>query len=208
MELGATGPSPGLRVYGGVDGDQRRAERRAQLIDAGLDLLGAADGGKLTVRGACQRAGVVARYFYESFADRDELAGAVYDHVVEQVARASVDSVDSVRRRDPGERPDLRARAEAGLTTLVDVIASDPRKGRVLFDAELSDPLIARRRRQSTRFFVELLAAEALTHTFLVGGMAEVLAAWLDGHPPVGRAEVVAHCTALFVGLAKLVTPR
>src|SRR5690349_6775549 len=33
-----------MRVYGGMTGADRRTERRAQLIEAGLDLLGAAEG--------------------------------------------------------------------------------------------------------------------------------------------------------------------
>src|SRR5690606_32088998 len=32
------------RLYGGRAGEERQADRRAQLIEAGLDLLGAADG--------------------------------------------------------------------------------------------------------------------------------------------------------------------
>lgn len=200
--------TPPLRVYGGVDGDRRRADRRAQLIEAGLDLLGGPDGGRLTVRGACQRAGVVARYFYESFADRDELAGAVYDHVVREVAAGALRAVAAAP-----DRPKDRARA--GLAALVELIDSDPRRGRVLFSAELSDPLIARRRQQSTRFFVQLLgeqahgaygaagsADELFTSTFLVGGMAGVLTAWLDGQAPMARDEVVDRCTELFSRLA------
>src|SRR5205807_2521139 len=75
------------RVYAGVEGDQRVAERRARLMAAGLDLLGSAEGDPtLSVRAVCRRAGLVARYFYESFADRDALATAVYDHVVEDSA--------------------------------------------------------------------------------------------------------------------------
>ena len=43
-----------LRVYGGVDGDHRQAERRARFLEAGLDLLGAPDAdATLSVRGVC-----------------------------------------------------------------------------------------------------------------------------------------------------------
>ena len=41
--------------------------------NAGLDLLGGeSDPDDLTVRAICRRAGLTVRYFYESFADKDE----------------------------------------------------------------------------------------------------------------------------------------
>src|SRR3546814_8101517 len=60
------------RSYGGVDGALRVAQRREALIEAGLELMGSAEP-ELTVRGVCKKAGVAARYFYESFTDRDAL---------------------------------------------------------------------------------------------------------------------------------------
>jgi AcrR family transcriptional regulator len=201
-------PSP-LRVYGGVRGDRRRADRRAQLIEAGLDVLGGTDGAKLTVRGVCQRSGLVARYFYESFADRDELAAAVYDHVVNEVAESTVAAVERA-----GERPSDRARA--GLTAMLRLIDSDPRKGRVLFSVELTDSLIARRRRDSTRLFSRLLGEQAhggygppgsleehLTATFVVSGMAGVLTGWLDGEVGMDEKDVIERCTELLMRLVR-----
>ena len=49
-------PTPAPRVYAGVEGDQRVAERRARLMAAGLDLLGSAEGDPtLSVRAVCRR---------------------------------------------------------------------------------------------------------------------------------------------------------
>ncbi len=80
----------GGRVYGGQERDQRTSERRGQLIEAGLDLLGSAEGDHaLTVRGVCKQAGLATRYFYESFTDRDALTVAVYDHVVDRIATST-----------------------------------------------------------------------------------------------------------------------
>ena len=50
-------------------------------IAAGVGLLGGAAGPALTVRAVCRAAGLTERYFYESFADRDEFVRAVYDDV-------------------------------------------------------------------------------------------------------------------------------
>ncbi|WP_028938132.1 TetR/AcrR family transcriptional regulator [Pseudonocardia spinosispora] len=197
-----------LRVYGGVQGDRRKAERRAQFIEAGLDVLGAPGSGQLTVRGACQRAGVVARYFYESFADRDDLAGAVYDHVVTEIASTTAEVVDAA-----GDDPVARTRA--GVANIVRLIDADPRKGRVLFEASMSDALIARRRQVAARLFARLLgerapdtygpagsAQHALTSQFVVGGFAQALNAWLSREVSVSREELIDHCTDLFLRVA------
>ena len=66
---------------------QRIAQRRRRLLDAGLDLLGGrADPSELTVRAICRQAGLAARYFYESFADKDDLVAAVFDWVIAEIA--------------------------------------------------------------------------------------------------------------------------
>ncbi|HEY4004978.1 MAG TPA: TetR/AcrR family transcriptional regulator [Pseudonocardia sp.] len=201
--------SPALRVYGGIEGDRRRADRRAQVLEAGLDLLGAPDGTRLTVRGVCQRAGIVARYFYESFADRDELARAVYDAVVDEVAASTAAAVD-------GCAGEPASRVRAGVANIVRLLDEDPRKARVLFEADLSDELMARRRDNSHQLFVRLLGARArdaygpvgsaeleLTSQFVVGGFARALTAWLGGHVTMSREELTEHCTALFLRIAR-----
>ncbi|MGW5649532.1 TetR/AcrR family transcriptional regulator [Saccharopolyspora sp. NPDC003752] len=198
-----------LRVYGGVQGDDRQAERRAQFIEAGLDLLGAqGDSPTLTVRGACQRAGLATRYFYESFADRDALAAAVYDHVVDDLATTTLDAVTSAAQ---GER----AKVRAGLENIVRTIAHDPRRGRLLFSISLSSPLLAQRRLDSSRLFAALLGGQAkdfygitetphleLTTHFIVGGLAQTLTAWLDGTLDVDEPHLIDHCTEIFLAIA------
>ncbi|GAA0518014.1 hypothetical transcriptional regulator [Saccharopolyspora subtropica] len=197
-----------LRVYGGVRGDDRQAERRAQLIEAGLDLLGAADGTPaLTVRGACQRAGLATRYFYENFADRDALAAAVYDHVVDHIATTTLEAVNGAA--------DEHAKIRAGLHNIVRAIAEDPRRGRLLFSVTLTSPLLAQRRLDSSRLFAALLGGQVqdfygipgstrleLTTQFIVGGLAQTLTAWLDGTLRVDDRELVDRCTEIFLALA------
>ncbi len=204
-----------LRVYGGVQGQDRKADRRLRLIDAGLDLLGGTGSdANLTVRGACKRAGLAARYFYESFAGREALALAVYDHVVEEIARTTLEAV----RAAPA---DARSMTAAGLGNIVREVAEDPRRGRLLFSAALSDGQFAQRRSESSRLFAGLLVGQAkdfygteggagleLTSQFLVGGLAQALTAWLEGTLDVGRTELVEHCTELFLGAGECATRR
>jgi AcrR family transcriptional regulator len=197
-----------LRVYGGVQGDDRRAERRAQLVDAGLDLLGSGGGEPaLTVRGACKRAGLTARYFYESFADRNALELAVYDHVIDEIAHTALEAIAAAPR-------EATAMARAGLGTIVRTVADDPRKGRLLFSVALSSDLLAERRTRSSRLFAHLLRGQAQdfygfddaadlepTAQFLVGGLAQTLTAWLDGAMSLTGEELVERCTRIFLAV-------
>src|SRR3954453_16049289 len=121
-----------VRPYRGVQARDRVAERRRRLLDAGLDLLGGSDGPPdLTVRAVCAEAGVTARYFYESFTDKDDLGAAVVDQVIADIA-ATTQAAVAAAPRDEQNR--------AGIANLVRVIADDPRVGRLLFNAQLSNP--------------------------------------------------------------------
>jgi len=200
-----------LRTYGGLAGEDRRGERRAQLLEAGLDLLGAREGGRnLTVRGVCRQAGLAARYFYENFADRDALAEAVYDSVVEGIAATTLEAVHAA----PGA---AEATTHAALSRLVHTIAEDPRKGRLLFSPALSDTVVAQRRAASTRRFVELLGLQArefygtpagprlaLLAEMLVGGFAQTLTSWLDGTLKLSEQDLVDHCTTVFLAVSEI----
>lgn len=199
-------PSP-LRVYGGVEGDHRKAERREQIMAAGLELLGTPGAeGALTVRGVCKQAGLAARYFYESFSDRDALAEAVYDQVIRDLADSALEAVAAAP-------VDARAKTHAGLSTIVRTIADDPRRGRLLFDTTTSTTL-AQRRKNSTALFAGLLGGQAkdfygladspdleLSTQFVVGGLAQTLTTWLDGTLAMSREELVEHCTEIFLAL-------
>lgn len=197
---------PSLRTYGGVSGDDRRNERRAQLIEAGLELLGrTGPDSVLTVRGACKQAGLAARYFYENFDDRDALAVAVLDSVVDEIASTTLAAIKAAA-------PDGTVRVRVGLATVVRVIAEDPRRGRLLFSPSPGVAVLLARRAAATRRFAHLLAGQmeqfygasrsehlALLTEFLVGGLGQVLTAWLDGGLRVSERQLVDRCTDLFV---------
>jgi AcrR family transcriptional regulator len=196
------------RAYGGVQGDERRARRRARLIEAGLDLLASEQGeAGLTVRSVCARSGLAARYFYESFTDRGELALAVYDQVVEEIATTTAAAVAASPR-------DARARTRAGLDNIVRVIVEDPRRGRLLFSTAFLSASLATRRLEAAQLFCGLLAGHTqdllgipgggrldLATQFLVGGLAQTLTAWLHGHLEIDSDRLVEHCTDMFVVL-------
>ncbi|MFI7664736.1 TetR family transcriptional regulator [Nocardia sp. NPDC049526] len=84
---------PRKRMWQGRTPADRAAHRRAQLIEAGADLLGQVGAAGTSMRGVCRRAALSERYFYESFAGLDELMIAVLDEFYEQTEVLTPDDI-------------------------------------------------------------------------------------------------------------------
>jgi AcrR family transcriptional regulator len=69
------------RAYRGVSTEQRRAERRAKLIDAAIAVYGERGYRQATVKAVCEAAGLTERYFYESFENSEALLVASFNAV-------------------------------------------------------------------------------------------------------------------------------
>jgi AcrR family transcriptional regulator len=110
------------RVYGGVSGAQRREERRQRLIDAGLELFGTRGVAAVGIVDICAEAGLIKRYFYESFTSIDQLAAAVFDQVTDRLVQQVVPAIIAGGGTDP--RPALTAYMNGAL--------ADPRVARLL----------------------------------------------------------------------------
>lgn len=198
------------RTWAGTTLADRKAARRRQLLDSGLTLLGSEDGAALSVRAVCRHSRLTERYFYENFADRDELISAVYDALV---AEAHGVLVDAVAAAPADDRPN---RAEAAVTAFVELIIDDPRKGRVLLLAPLAHPSLSHNGVQRIPMFAGLVRDElsanvdekdrAMTATALVGGLANLFTAYLDGTLDVSRDRLVSHCVKLVLGADALHT--
>src|SRR6201997_2476488 len=184
--------TPSERPYRGIEAAERLASRRTRLLDAGLDLLGAdpRDLSELTVRRICSRAGLAARYFYESFADKDEFVSGVFDWVIAELAATTQAAVAAVPARE---------RSRAGMANIVRTIAGDARIGRLLFSTQLANAMVVRKRAESSALFamlsgqhaVETLRAPANEHVkaaahFAVGGVGQTISAWLAGDVRLG----------------------
>lgn len=203
--------SASVRTYGGIDASQRAMERRERLLEAGLDLLGSADESvTLTVRGVCTQAGVVARYFYESFADSDALAVEVYERVIQNLVTETLSTMAS----SPNEE---QQQIRTGVSAIVAHLVADPRRGRLIFATAPSHPALAAKRLEMVRMFAGLLATEAeafygtdgtsrldAVARFLVGGFGEALTAWQHGDLDLSQNELVELCVALFDSSAAL----
>ena len=178
------------------------------LMDAALEICGTDGWAATTMTAVCARARLTERYFYESFADRDELLVAVFDRIAEEAAEV----VLAVSEEVPAA--DARARTRAAIAAFVELMTDDPRRGRVAFVEAMGSEALVQRRFESIGAFAALLAAQArdfygapaereailqITSFMLVGGLAETLVAWLRGDLESSRDELVEDVTDLFV---------
>jgi AcrR family transcriptional regulator len=194
-------------VYAGVAASERREARRAQLLEAALELLGTEGWQATTVRAICARAQLTPRYFYESFADRDALLLAVFDEIAQQAAMLTLEAV----REAPD---DARVKARAAIDAFIGLVTDDPRKARVLFVEAVGSEALTRRRFETLRMFATLVAEQGrafygmerrsdplieASALMSVGGIAEILLAWLAGELRCTREQLIEDCTDLFV---------
>jgi AcrR family transcriptional regulator len=197
----------GVRPYRGVEPADRRAARRGRLLAAGLDLLGADDDmPELTVRGICRQAGLAVRYFYESFADKDEFVGAVFDWVIADLAATTQAAVAAAPAAE---------QTRVGMANIVRTIDSDPRVGRLLFSSQPANAVLVRKREESSALFAMLSGQHAgaalriqrnelitATAHFVVGGVAQTISAWLAGEVSLTPGELVDQLASLLDRLA------
>jgi len=196
-----------VRPYRGIEASERIDQRRRRFLDAGLDLLGADDPDSVfTVRAVCRRSGLTARYFYESFTDKDEFVAAVFDAAVADIAGTTQAAVAASAAPE---------QTRAGIANLVRIISADSRIGRLLFDVRLSNPVILRKRADLGGVFAVLAgqhAESALHHdqnsrtratiNFMVGGVGQTLDAWLSGEIDLNQDQLIEQITAIIDELA------
>lgn len=179
--------------WSGVPLEDRQTMRRDKLVAAGVDLLGGEAGPALTVRAVCRESGLTERYFYESFADRDEFVRAVYDHVCSTAMSALTSSTTP---RDAVER-------------FVALMVDDPVRGRVLLIAPESEPVLARSGAEWMPTFIDLLqhkltritdaAVQAMVATGLVGALTALFTAYLNGRLATTREQFIDYCVDMLL---------
>jgi AcrR family transcriptional regulator len=195
-----------VRPYRGVEAADRVAERRRRFLEAGLDILGSdPDLSELTVRGICRQAGVALRYFYESFTDKDDFVGQVYDWVIADIAATTQAAVVSAP---------IAEQSRAGMANIVRTIAADGRVGQLLFSSQLSNAVVLRKRTESFALMAMLtfqhagmLGAQnddrikAAAH-FVVGGVTQMITAWLADDIMLETDQLVDQLAAMIDSLA------
>jgi AcrR family transcriptional regulator len=195
-------------VYRGVSAEERAAARRARLLDAALAVWADQDT-RTTMTAVCAEAGLSERYFYESFSGLDAVLEAVMNDIaaeIEETSRAAAD--------EAGEDPEARVRAS--IRAFVQLLLDDPRKGRVAIVESVAVPKLRKRRTELLRHLAHQSALEARERLgrpdrsetddetaglLFIGGMAELVTAWLDGTLTASPDEIVDAASRALLGL-------
>jgi len=200
--------SPPSRTYFGESAESRIEARRRLLLDTGFALI--SDGFRqVSIEGLCRAAKLHKRYFYESFADLDELAASVVDELAATLLGIALSAARTAKAAGLG----IEGVARASMTAVITYLVSDPRRARVLF-TEIADSPRARAHRKATirRLAHELSAygheyyeanqAEPIAEVgsaLLLGGSIEVLLSWLDGDIDASIEQLISDLSAVWV---------
>ncbi|MBF6237134.1 TetR/AcrR family transcriptional regulator [Nocardia otitidiscaviarum] len=186
------------RTWAGSTLATRKAERKAALIRAALDIIGEHGTAAVTTKAVCNRAGLIERYLYESFPSRNDLLLAVFDHALQHATTAITTAIES--HSDPAQL------ARSLVTTALDVAGEEPGMVRILFVDGPSDPILraeAVALQRSLEGLVEQVqttstlplsgkpADPALIATGAVGAAVAILAAWTTGRLEAPENHIV-----------------
>lgn len=141
------------------------------------------------MRGVCARAGLSDRYFYESFADRDELLGTVWDQMRDETLEMLLAAISAVADRD------ALTQLRAALDAVVHHIAEEPSRAQIVFGDHAGSAVLEQRRRDTVQMATDLMIGlarpylrddvdeRALRANVLlgIGGFVELMLAWRDG---------------------------
>lgn len=199
------------RMFKGQSAAERRAERKAKLDAAALEVIGTRGWGEATMTEICRTAGLTERYFYESYRNRDELYLALLDRLADQVRDAMVGGLST-------EPDDPRARIEAGARALVDVLFGDPRIGRAALSEGLDNPALQAKRREIIHSLGTIVeeqraamfgpsadpARTAMTVAAIAGSTAEIFIRRLDGRLEVDDAALARYLADTSMALLQL----
>jgi AcrR family transcriptional regulator len=199
-----------VRDYGGISAADRRAERRRKLLAAGRQIWGESGITEVTVRGVCNAAGLIPRYFYEQFPNRDALLFAVSDDVRDEL----LDAMVLAGVGDPGT---LRDKLRSALTAFLDIIAADPHVHRIATGDVSSVAGLAQHRTHILDMITDLVvqySPDVLAGfrpnpadlrrgaVFMVGGVNQIIEAWLED-PRETTHELAGICADLCVAVVR-----
>jgi AcrR family transcriptional regulator len=208
---------PAGRRIRGLEPEERRRERRRQLLESAFNLFATQGYARTSIEQICQGAYVGFKGFYDEFATKEALFLALFDEQVEQVSAAVI---AAAARSDASAGPPVRELLEA----FVHAVLDDPRVGQILFvEAAGLSPAVEAARRATYRSFAEflfavwaesgpvrgMLPAEGLDdHRIplgLVGAIVELMVDWLvdsDGDTSRLIDDLVVYCRVMLTGLA------
>lgn len=176
------------RRYAKQTAEERRVERRARLLDAGLEAFGTLGYAATAIEQLCADAAVSTRTFYEELGSREALLIALHDIINNRAVSAVIEALAST------PQDDLSARAHAGARAYFQVMTSDARFARIAVVETVGiSANVEQARRAALDSFAELIDGEAqrlaelglvprrdhsLTAHALVGAILELVNTW------------------------------
>jgi AcrR family transcriptional regulator len=206
------GSEAGARRYRGAALAERKAVRRAKLIEAGLEVFGTVGYAQATVKMICAEAGLTERYFYESFDNREAFFAAVYDRVAVVIGSLMNEAIETAA-------PEPEAKAQALIDAYFGKIERDPKFARILLlevigvshelesiyrvAMQLFTDLVRERLPELLEAAVARKADPDIVAAGLVGAIVHVAMRWVISGYEKPRAEVTKGLMELFRAVAR-----
>ncbi|HEY8606102.1 MAG TPA: helix-turn-helix domain-containing protein [Noviherbaspirillum sp.] len=161
--------------------------RRHSLIAAAIAVYGERGYRNASVKAVCEAAGLTERYFYESFANSEELLVAAFNAVTYAVHRESLDAVRGMRGR--------KQRARGMLHAYFSALQREPHSARVFLveirgvsravDEAFELALRAIARSNSEALSLQGNGKDELLHLAVLGGVIQLASSWVNqGYAP------------------------
>lgn len=193
------------RSYRGMSTEERRTQRRAQLIQAAIEVYGETGYRQATVKAVCAAAGLTERYFYESFVNSEELLLASFQSVTDMVHR-------DLSAAGHAPHPGPEQRVAAMLHAYYSALKQDPRSARVfLVEIRGVSPKVDAAFDASVEVLGYGLARalgragrrQPLLEAGVAGGVIHIALRWIaDGYQPAIKS-VVKNASELVMVLAR-----
>lgn len=196
------------RPYGGVSAAERSSGRRDRLLAAAAAAWGEAGIASVTVRGVCKTAGLTPRYFYEHFANREELLVAVADEVRDELLAAMV-------RAGLSSSGPAQTQLSAALQAFFETVANDPHLHRIISSNPRDISALAQRRHDVVATVADLVVQHGpaalgfapdpdllrRASLFMTGGVNQIIEGWLSGTITMTAAELAADCARMCINV-------
>ncbi|SIK96562.1 TetR family transcriptional regulator [Mycobacteroides abscessus subsp. abscessus] len=205
----ASSQSKPVRTWRGEAPEDRVAQRRNALLDAGLTELTAKGAAAVSITSVCAAAKLTQRYFYESFAGKDEFLNAVLDTTVRQAHAVILGALDDA---PTDSAPALIAHLVDAFT---DYLADDRRRPNLMFLQTRSHLGLALRGNMLAKEFITPISLALhmppfderrssnddidveMTALAIFGAMSQLYAAWAAGALDVDARRLAAHVTSV-----------
>lgn len=199
------------RPFLGESAESRISARRQTLLDTAFHMAEESGWKGLSIHQLCQEAGLNKRYFYESFADLEELGAALIDDLAEQLITTGQAAVQSGMQQGF----DTMLLARHVLRQVLGWLVDDPRRARLLFNMTSDNPRALQHRQEVIRKFAQTLSVFSIEYhqadephviakvgsALLIGGTIEIVVSWLDGQLDISLDELVEDVASFWVAV-------